>query len=200
MVVHAILAVVALALLPASTSQARPRTAESAVRGYFAARSLSARAKFLAPDYRYWFLEHMGPGETAAEHLKPGWDTELHCFWRVDSLAAEAGRVTVHVHEANDFSLLLGHPGWDAITTCAVDARNRITTEFYEPLPGAPSWRPYLARALPWLRAHRAPALARTFPDGKLVETTATAREWRAMLRAWRAAVSPDSTAVRSRR
>lgn len=159
------------------------------VRDYLAARTPAARMRFLAPSYRFWFMTREGSGKTAAEHLKPGWDSELHDTLRPDSIGVDGDHVVARVHEDNDFSRLIGHPGWDATITFTIDDRGRIATEFYEPRPGAPSWRPYLDAALPWLQQHRSAALARTFPGGRLVETRASARAWRSMLRDWRRAV-----------
>jgi hypothetical protein len=143
----------------------------------------------LAPGYRYWFKSRDGAGESAAEHLRPGWDSELHATLRADSIGARGGHVTARVHEDNDFSRLIGHPGWDALLSLEVDEGGAIVTEVYQPLENAPSWRPYLQRALPWLREHRSAALDRDFAGGRLVESRESAREWRAMLKAWRQAM-----------
>lgn len=180
----------------ATAALATPR-AETVVRGYLAARSPAAKRKWLAPDYRYWFLSHDGPGETAGEHLNPGWDSELNGTLRADSVGVDGARVTARVHEDNDFSRLIDHPGWNARVSFTLDDRGRIATEFYEPLPGAPPWRPYLEHSLPWLRQHRSRELGRVLHDGKLVQTRAAAREWRSVLRAWRAAGSPDRALAR---
>lgn len=159
-----------------------------AVRAYLASQTLEEALSVLAPEYRLWFGARTGEGLDRARVAKMlEWDYALHPRHRVDSLTANGNEVTARVHEDNDFSLLLGFPGWDATSTFTLDANGRIVSQLYVPA-GSTEWRPYLDAPLAWIREHHPDALPRVFPNGKLAQTRETAREWVSLLRAWRAA------------
>jgi hypothetical protein len=170
------------------------------VRSYLAAQTLEQALSALAPEYRLWFGERSGEGLDRARVAKMlEWDYALHPRHRVSSITANGAEVTAQVHEDNDFSLLLGFPGWDATSTFTVDASGRIASQLYVP-NGAAEWRPYLDAPLAWIRQHHPDALPRIFPNGKLAQTRETAAEWVALLRAWRAAtIQPDPTHLRTK-
>jgi hypothetical protein len=154
------------------------------------------RAATLAPDYRLWFGERRGDGldrDAALGMLT--WDFALHPRHRVESLTVRGDEVFARVHEDNDFSLLIGFPGWDATSTYTVDATGRISSQLYVPKPGQPEWRPYLDAPLAWIGEHRPDVLPRIFPNGKLARSAEAAAEWVRILREWRAATGqPDPT------
>jgi hypothetical protein len=175
---------------------ARPANdAEAVVRRYYDMNDKAARQDLLADEFRMWFETKEGDGTTKAELADNAWDDALHARSRIVALHAEGRTVTVQAHEDNDFSLLLGYPGWDPTITYEVSPEGRITSALYLPRGGAPSWRASLDAALPWLREHRADSLVRIYPDGKLVRTRETALEWVQVLRDWRQATGqPDPT------
>jgi hypothetical protein len=191
---NATVAALTLLILACASSGGR---AEAAVRRYLASTTLDQAMAALAPEYRLWFGRRSGDGisrETAGRMLQ--WDFALHPRHRIDGLSAERAEVVARVHEDNDFSLLIGFPGWDATSTFTLDANGRITSQLYVPREGQPEWRPYLDAPLAWLREHRAERLARVFIDGRLVQTAESAVEWVRLLREWRAATGqPDPTA-----
>ena len=142
----------------------------------------------LAPDYGLWFGTRSGDGlDRARVATMLEWDFALHPRHRVNAITSLGSEVTAQVHEDNDFSLLIGFPGWDATSTFAVDEHGRIASQLYVPA-GATEWRPYLDAPLAWIREHHPEALPRIFPNGRLAQTRDSAREWVSLLRAWRAA------------
>jgi hypothetical protein len=150
---------------------------EIAVRTYLESQTLDAEVAALAPEYRLWFGERSGEGLDRARVAKMlEWDYALHPRHRIDSVDIRGPEVIVRVHEDNDFSLLIGFPGWDATSTYVVDANGRIAWQLYIP-SGDSAWRPYLDRPLEWIREHHPEALPRIFPNGKLSQTSETARE-----------------------
>jgi hypothetical protein len=158
------------------------------VRRYLSARTLDEAVSTLDPGYRLWFGSRTGEGiDRASTARMLEWDFALHPRHRIEAITAHGDEVTVRVHEDNDFSLLLGFPGWDATSTYIVSPEGRIVSQLYAPTDGQ-DWRPYLDAPLPWLREHHPDALARVFPDGKLSRSAESAREWVALLREWRAA------------
>jgi hypothetical protein len=166
------------------------------VNRYLAVTTLEEASAMLAPEYRLWFGERKGDGldrEAAIAMLT--WDYALHPRHRVESLTVRGDEVIARVHEDNDFSLLIGFPGWDATSTYTIDATGRIASQLYVPKPGQPEWRPYLDALLAWIREHRPDVLPRIFPDGRLARSAEAAQEWVRVLREWRAVTGqPDPT------
>lgn len=141
---------------------------------YLAADDPAAAQALLAPSYRPRMLD---------------WDTALHPRRTISLLAVNEDAAVAVIHEDNDFSRQIGHPGWDGTITFLFDGDGAITKTKFTPTPGKnPSWGPYLEPALPWLREHRAQELAAVYVDRHLVQTGDAARTWTKILRDWRAA------------
>lgn len=191
------LLLVALTCAPEGTLSNTTRSPESVVREYFAAKDREAALALLSPDYKIWFGKREGePGIAKQEVARMlEWDFALNPRRRIEELRVTDREVLVRAHEDNDFSLLIGYPGWDAVSTFTVDPNGLITSQLYVPKEGQPAWKPYLEKALPWLREHRAEALARIYLNNRLSQTSESAREWVKHLRDWRAATGqPDPT------
>ena len=183
-------ALLLLALLQAAQAHASPDHEPAAVvERYFSAHDPKAKARCLSKDFRMWFESTSGESESRSEILRgSGWDDELRGRSRIVRMDVRGDTVVVLAHEDNDFSLLIGYQGWDPTITFVVNKDGLIERALYVPKAGAPSWRNSLDAALPWLRANRPDALARVFPNGKLTRTRDAAKEWVAILRAWRKA------------
>lgn len=165
------------------------RGPEATVRRYLDSKTLDQALSAFSPDYRLWFGQRSGNGLDRAKVAKMlEWDYALDPRHRIDALDVNGAEVTVRVHEDNEFSRLIGFPGWDASSTFVVDAQGRIASQVYVPVAGQPEWRPYLDAPLAWIREHEPEVLPRIFPNGKLLQTRASAAEWVRVLRAWRAA------------
>lgn len=181
-------AAIALALLAACASWTEP-PAVAAVRRYLDARTHAEAVGRLAPQYRLWFGEKKGEGmsrEAAAKMLE--WDFALRPRHQIHSIEVHGDTVVVRQHEDNDFSRLIGFPGWDATSTYTVDEQGRITSQLYVPAEGQPAWRPYLDEPLVWIRANEPDVLERIFPNGRLAQSKDDAAQWVRVLTAWRAA------------
>lgn len=189
--VHTLLFSVILISACATTHEGRIRRA---VERYLTAATLDEASALLAPEYRIWFGERSGDGierEAFIDMLR--WDFALHPYHRIDELTVRDGTVVARIHEENDFSRLIGFPGWNATSTFTVDANGRITSQHYVPDPAQADWRPYLEPALAWIRENRPDALPRIYRDGRLVRTAESAREWVTLLKLWRQATAPAS-------
>lgn len=163
--------------------------APDAVDRYLHARSLEEASEALAPNYRLYFGDRGGAGVSRADALQMlQWDYALHAEHHIDEVQPGRKGVTVRVHEDNDFSKLLGFPGWDATSTFELDERGLIVSQTYVPKANQPDWRPYLEAPLAWIRVHRPDALNRIYPNGQLAHSPEAAREWVEVLTAWRAA------------
>jgi hypothetical protein len=159
------------------------------VKHYLSAKTLDDALSALAPDYHLWFGKREGAGMDRASVAKMlEWDFALAPRHRIDRIDVSGDTVTVQVHEDNDFSLLIGFPGWDATSTYIIDAQHHIASQLYVPREGQPEWRPYLDKPLAWITEHHPDALPRIFPNGKLAQTRASALEWVSLLGQWRKA------------
>lgn len=190
------LLLIALTCAPEDAASNNARSPESVVREYFSAKDRETALGLLSPDYKIWFGKKEGAGISKQEVARMlEWDFALNPRRRIEELRINGREVVVRAHEDNDFSLLIGYPGWDAVSTFTVDHTGLITSQLYVPKQGQAGWKPYLEKALPWLREHRAEALARIYPNNRLSQTTESAREWVKNLRDWRAATGqPDPT------
>lgn len=171
------------------SSQHPSAAPEQIVRRYLSAKDRSSALALLAPDYRLWFGKREGEGLSKQQTaLMLEWDFELRPQRRVDGLRVNGREVTATIHEENDFALLIGFPGWDAESTFSINEVGLISAQVYVPREGQADWKPYLEKALGWLREHRAEALARLYPNNRLNQTEEGAREWVKVLREWRKA------------
>jgi hypothetical protein len=189
-------ALAACAAAHALDPQSRAASPADAVRRYLSATSREEALGLLSPDYRLWFESRTGKGmpkDEVARMLE--WDFALNPIHRVEKLEVDGHQVRVTAHEDNDFSLLIGFPGWDAASTFTVSEGGLITSQVYVPRKGQPAWKPYLEKALPWLREHHAGELEQIYPNNRLKQTAESAAQWGRLLRAWRAATGqPDPT------
>ena len=188
-------AAVLLAFSAAACATTQSGKARRAVERYLSAPALEAASALLAPEYRIWFGERSGAGtDRAAAIAMLQWDFALNPYHRIDEMTVNDGTVVVRVHEENDFSRLIGFPGWNATSTFTVDENGLITSQVYVPDPAQADWRPYLEPALTWIRTNRPGVLERIYPGGKLAQTADAAREWVAVLKAWRRATAQTGT------
>ena len=166
-----------------------PASPEETIRKYLAAKTRETALARLASDYRLFFDKKVGTGLSKTQVADMlDWDFALHPKHRIKEMKRYGRQVVVQTHEDNDFSLLIGFPGWDATSTFLVNEAGLISEQLYVPRPGQPEWKPYLEKALPWLRENRAEALARIYPDNRLKQTAESATEWVKVLREWRQA------------
>jgi hypothetical protein len=190
------LLMIVLPCAPEETLSNNVSSPEAVVREYFSAKDRETALGLLSPDYKIWFGKREGAGipkQEVARMLE--WDFALNPQRRIEEMRVNGSEVVVRAHEDNDFSLLIGYPGWDAVSTFTVDKAGLIASQLYVPKEGQPAWKPYLEKALPWLREHRAEVLARIYPNNRLSQTSESAREWVKNLKDWRAATGqPDPT------
>lgn len=183
------LVVLWLSVVGCQSSVAVPMTREEVVRSYLSATTRESALAHLADDYRIRFGDDPGPGMTksqAAEMLL--WDFALHPVHDIEHFETRDGKVIVRHQEGNDFAMLINFPGWNATSTYTVNDAGLISEQHYVPTPDRPTWKPYLERALPWLREHRAEVLARIYPNGRLKQDADSAKEWVGVLCEWRKA------------
>ena len=92
---------------------------------------------------------------------------------------------TVTFNEQNDFSKLIGFPGWKATAIITVNSAGLIEEMIYIPDPANPSYKKWLQPAIDWLQLNYPVELADVYKNDKLVKTEATARKWVSLLKKW---------------
>lgn len=171
---------------------------ENAVRRYLRAQTREQALAALAPEYTLRFGAANSEGMSRDEVAKSlMWDFALRPSHDILSLRRDGDVIVAVVHEENDFSRLLGFPGWTATSTFVVDQTGRIVSQLYVPRAGQPDWRTYLDEPLQWIRTHSPESLDRIYSGGKLVRSPESAAEWVRLLTAWRAALRPGSVSIR---
>ncbi len=145
-------------------------------------------ATYLAPDARIWFDEKTGPGRPKSPISGWGaWDLELNAVNTYSDVEIVGNSLTALFHEQNDFSRLIGFPGWRSRSTYWFDEQGRIAEQLYEPMAQHPPMQAYFDAPLRWARTHHADELAAIYPEEQFRPNTDTARRWRTLLLAWRA-------------
>lgn len=175
-----------IAALPKITTEPRYAIAPSGVvLSYLDSPSRETALAHLTSDYAMHFAGDPASLDKTQTAAALAWDFALDPDHRVDALAINGDTVVVQQHETNDFARLLGFPGWDARATYVI-RDGLIASQTYEPSPNQPDWKPYLEKALPWLREHFPTAMSHLYVDGRLSRSEADAKEWVEILRAWR--------------
>jgi hypothetical protein len=159
------------------------------VRQYLSSDNLESAISYLAPDYKLRFDTRPEGGMNRKQVVRMlEWDFALNPQHRIADMQVNGLQVVVRFHEDNDFSLLIGHPGWDAVSTFTVSESGLITSQLFMPEQGQADWKINLEEALPWLRQNHSDILAKIYPNSRLIQRAETAREWTRILRDWRAA------------
>ncbi|HET8796636.1 MAG TPA: hypothetical protein VFO89_03050, partial [Thermoanaerobaculia bacterium] len=155
------------------------------VLSYLQSPSHATAVAHFAPEYTIRFGDGTAALDRAQAAAMLAWDFALDPEHRIESLTVNGDTVVVRQYETNDFARLLGFPGWTATTTFVI-RNGLIAAQHYQPAADQPDWKPYLEKALPWLREHFPNAIARLYPEERLVRSEDAAREWVEILRAWR--------------
>jgi hypothetical protein len=142
----------------------------------------------MAENYRNFFLEKKGEGKTKSEALSSfmDWDGPMHPDIKITGHSVLGKVWTVKFLEQNDFTKLLGFPGWKGTMTFTFDSKGLIQETFYVPDADNPPYKPYFTPALDWLRKNKPDELNEVYQDNKLIQTEVAANKWRELLKAWR--------------
>jgi hypothetical protein len=156
---------------------------------YLNASTVEAKGKLMAPGYHSFFAEKKGEGENKTAALKSfmEWDGPLHPDVKILSYSLSNDVWTVQFNEQNDFSKLVGYPGWKGKGLFRFGPKKQLIEFVYLPDSTNPSYGPYLKPAVDWLQANRPKELAEVYQKKRLIQTNASALQWVVLLQAWRA-------------
>jgi hypothetical protein len=156
---------------------------------YLNASSVETKAKYMSDNYRSFFMKKEGEGNDKLAYLKDfnDWDGQLNPDVKVLQHQSKDNVWLVQFIEQNDFSKLIGFPGWKGSMSVAFDANGLINETIYFPDSTNPSYKKWLQPALDWLRINFPNELNEVYQNNKLVKTEFAANKWKDLLRKWNA-------------
>ena len=156
---------------------------------YLNASSVETKAKYMSDNYRSFFMKKEGEGNDKLAYLKDfnDWDGQLNPDVKVLQHQSKDNVWLVQFIEQNDFSKLIGFPGWKGSMSVAFDANGLINETIYFPDSTNPSYKKWLQPALDWLRINFPNELNEVYQNNKPVKTEFAANKWKDLLRKWNA-------------
>lgn len=161
------------------------------INSYLNAYSVRSRSKYMAANYRGFFMEKKGGGKDKPTALKSfqNWDGPMHPDVKILCYTVSGHAWIVTFIEQNDFSKLIGYPGWKGTTAFTFNSRRLIEETVYVPDSSNLPYGSFLRPALDWLQKNRPTELYEVFQDNKLIQTEESANKWKMLLRAYKAAM-----------
>ena len=159
------------------------------IKAYLNASTVEQKGRFMAEDFHSYFAERKGKGEDKKKALAgfQQWDGHLHPDVAILSHEKKENGWLVYFNEQNDFSKLIGYPGWKASMWFSFDRQGLIMQTIYFPDTTNLPYKKWLQPAVDWLKIHMPGELNTVYQDNKLVKTEAAATKWKALLQKWRA-------------
>ena len=158
------------------------------IKVYLNAYTVDTKEKYMAEEYRSFFMEKKGEGENKNEALKSflGWDAPLHPDIHILNYTPDGNMWQVEFNEQNDFSKLIGFPGWKGTEMIRFNTKRMIDEMIYIPDDSNPNYKTWLQPAVDWLQKNKPTELNDVYKDGKLIRTSETAKKWVLLLQLWR--------------
>jgi hypothetical protein len=158
------------------------------IRTYLNAHTVATKEKYMAEDYHSFFIEKKGDGESKKEALQSflEWDAPLHPDVQVLKHTVNGSTWKVEFNEQNDFSKLIGFPGWKGTEMIRFNSKKMIDEMIYIPDETNPDYKKWLQPAVDWLQKNKPSELNEAYKNGKLVRTSEMAKKWVSLLQLWR--------------
>lgn len=155
---------------------------------YMNAHTTETKGKYMAENYRSFFMEKKGEGENKEEALQSflNWDAPLHPDVHILNYTANGNTWKVEFNEQNDLSKLIGFPGWKGTEMIRFNSEKMIDEMIYIPDDTNPNYKKWLQPAVDWLQKNRPGELNEVYKNGKLIQTSETAKKWVSLLQLWR--------------
>jgi hypothetical protein len=180
-----------LTILTSCTNKVYLRRIET----YLNAHTVETKEKYMAEDYRSFFMEKKGEGENKDEALQSflEWDAPLHPDVHISNYTTNGNTWKVEFNEQNDFSKLIGFPGWKGTEMIHFNPKKMIDEMIYIPDDTNPNYKKWLQPAVDWLQKNKPSELSEVYTDGKLIRTSETAEKWVILLQLWRKETSSST-------
>lgn len=160
----------------------------SAIHSYLNAYTIGQKEKYMAENYRSFFEKKAGDGKNKTDALKSfsKWDAPLHPDIKILSSSYRENKWVISFIEQNDFTKLIGFPGWKATDSIKINNRGLIEEIIYMPDESNPNYKQWLKPAVDWLRQNKPGELNEVYQDGKLIQNESSARKWVELLTEWK--------------
>ena len=158
------------------------------IRSYFNASAVPEKSRYMSNDFHSFFIEKNGNGMDKETYLKEfrNWDGPLHPDVTIISHDFAGQRWTIQLLEQNDFSKLIGFPGWKAEVKLLLDKKGSIHELIYIPDKSNPDYKKWLQPALDWMKKNNPSELDKVYSNGKLIRTEEAAKKWVVLLNEWK--------------
>ena len=158
------------------------------INAYLNASTITAKSKYLADNYRSYFMEKKGDGKDKTAALKSfqNWDGSLNPDVKILQYTVNDRTWFVQFNEQNDFSKLIDYPGWKGSMSITLNSQGLIQETIYFPDSTNPPYKRWLQPALDWLEKNKPDDLKLVYQDKKLVQNEVAANKWKELLREWR--------------
>jgi hypothetical protein len=160
---------------------------------YLNADSVAEKSKYMADNYRAYFMNEKDEGENKSQALQSfqNWDGPMHPDVKINSYTFGNGMWKVTFNEQNDFSKAIDFPGWNGTTTFTFNSAGLIEETIYVPDSNNISYKPFLQPALDWLQKNMPGELSEVYQNNKLVKTETAANKWKQLLQQWQLQKNP---------
>jgi hypothetical protein len=154
---------------------------------YLNAHTAETKGKYIAESYRSFFMEKKGEGKNKNEALQSflNWDAPLNPDIHILNYSKNGNTWKVEFNEQNDFSKLIGFPGWKGTEMIRFNSERMIDEMIYIPDDTNPNYKKWLQPAVDWLQKNKPTELTGVYKDGKLIQTSETAKKWVGLLQLW---------------
>jgi hypothetical protein len=156
---------------------------------YMNASNPEEKTKYMAEGFHSYFAETgKGDGESGEQVIKSfmKWDGPMHPDVPIQKYTRSGNTFTIYFVEKNDFTKLIGFPGWKGKAEFVFDSKKMIEEFVYYPDSTNPSYKPYLQPAIIWLQKNHPEELMEVYRAGKLVQNEEAARHWIMLLNEWK--------------
>jgi len=142
----------------------------------------------MSDDYRSYFMEKKGVGKNKEQVLQSfsEWDAPLHPDITILNHVVNGNTWKIEFNEQNDFSKLIGFPGWKGTEMIRFNSKKMIDEMIYIPADTNPDYKKWLQPAVEWLQKNKSDELNEVYKDAKLIQTHETAKKWVSLLQLWR--------------
>ncbi len=149
----------------------------------------------MSEDYHSFFMEKKGQGENKTSTLGSfsNWDAPLHPDITILNYSINGNQWKVEFNEQNDFSKLIGFPGWKGTEIISFNSKKKICEMIYIPNDENPDYKKWLQPSVDWLQKNKPKELDEVYKHGRLVQTSETAKKWVTLLQLWRKETAPTN-------
>lgn len=160
----------------------------STIHSYLNAYTIEQKQKYMAENYRSFFEKKAGDGKNKTDALKSfsKWDAPLHPDIKIINTSYSENKWAIAFIEQNDFTKLIGFPGWKATDSIKINKRGLIEEVIYMPDESNPNYKQWLKPAVDWLKENKPGELNEVYQDGKLIQTESSAKKWVELLSEWK--------------